>query len=306
MIKVMSDPITALVKQLGLTGYNNSRITPAMLPTTAPFSTELIKPILKKVGIVAGIALALIIVLLVVHYWVKPIFNFHPDSGGIIPVPFTGDAGATTVWNDKNDRADIVLSDKAIPLRGIAYDYAFTLDMLIVDPMVANDMYRPILLRSSAADAMPEPTRVDENSGKTLSQVLGNHNIGITMDTGKNNLIISTTTVRGTATAMDSITVQNVPIRKPFTLGVVVGSKYMEVYMNGKLIRSKTFNAVVGNYIGTVKCFKPALASFVKIRNFRIWGNAVSPAVMRSVAVPTLTDFGNISFTSTLTPTTCK
>jgi hypothetical protein len=288
----MSDPISSLVKQLGLTGYNLAGgpgvAAAAPVQTSSAFNalaSRIPEGIFRKTGIVAGIFLAFIIVLLIIHYWVRPIFKFHPDSRGILPVPFAS-SGEKTYW--KKDNIHPAITGAETPLgANTSSDYSITVDMIIV----AVDANRniPLIVRNGVGAEIPTPFTPEQ----TLNTSLGNPNLAITLMNGVNDLLI-TTTVGTTATA-DSIRVKNIPIQTPFTIGIILGEKFIEAYLNGKLVASKQLNGFVSGGISSFKAIQSVSNAY--IRNLRIWPNTVTPAVMRSISIPTMADFGNPKLT---------
>jgi hypothetical protein len=233
----------------------------------------------QKIGIIATIVVLVIAVLLVVHYTIRPIFKFTPDNGGIIPVPFAK-TGATGYWAKIRDTAP--LADKKTVISEIPYNYSFAADIILIDPIRSNDSYRPILVRGSQIPAAI--------GGSSLHAGLGDVNVALVLEKNTNDLRV-TTTLNNPTRSKENILIRNIPIGTPFTVGVILASNYMEVYMNGKLYETKTFVANPGEFVSTI--FPPAEenADIFRIRNLRIWPRVVSPNIMRELPAPSLSDF---------------
>jgi hypothetical protein len=285
----MSNPLNRLIKQLGYTGpiFANTTAPAAGAPAPAPAGASMSVPSLsipslalpslqawlKPLGIIAGILAVITVILLVIHYTYRPIFKTHPDSQGIIKVPFTS-SGAKKFWEGADP---VPIADSSVTLdRSITHNYSLTLDIIVLDPLKNITQYTPIFTRSGTGHIPTFP---------------GNHNIAITLDKGKNDLIIST----ATEDTFESAILPNIPIRQPFTVGIVLGSNYMEVYMNGKLRQTKAFASVPRPISGVMTPPTAAAADVVKVKNLRIWPSAVSPAVMRDIGAPETSLFGDIS-----------
>jgi hypothetical protein len=241
----------------------------------------------KKIGVIAAILALVIGILLVIHYTVRPIFKFTPDSGGIIPVPFAK-TGATSYWTSTRDSLT-PLVDKDTPISEIPYNYSFAVDIILVDPTRSTDSYRPLLIRSGNGGQAPATI-----SGTTpLHASLGNVNVALVLERNTNDLRV-TTTLNTAARSRENIVIRNIPIGTPFTVGVTLGSNYMEVYMNGKLYETKTFVGNPGEFVGTISPPAEANTDIARVRNLRIWPRVVSPNVMRELPVPSVSDFKNL------------
>jgi hypothetical protein len=274
----MSNPLNTLMSQLKSLGYLPPGTAPAPGLTTPATGRSL----LQKIGVIATIIVLVIAVLLVVHYTIRPIFKFSPDNGGIIPVPFAK-TGATAYW--KTPRELVPLTDKKTVISEIPYNYSFAADIVLIDPIRANDSYRPILIRGPSPSQMPAVV-----SGNSLHAGLGDVNIALVLEKNTNDLRV-TTTLNTPTRSKENIIVRNIPIGTPFTVGVILASNYMEVYMNGKLYETKTFVANPGEFVSAILPPAQENADIFRIRNLRIWPRVVSPNIMRELPAPSLSDF---------------
>jgi hypothetical protein len=274
----MSNPLTALSEQLQRLGYGGPT-GPSTLASNKgrvfmpQIDTSMLKSWLYKIGVVLAILVAVFLILLIIHYTIRPIFKFTPESTGIIPIPFVSD-GSTLFWEDNTS----TITENAVKggINNIIYNYSMVLDILIVDPMIEPDIpYKQLLKRSSTdADGSPQLKIVLENQTNDII-------IELRTDDLNNNTI--------------TLTLPNVPIGKPFTIGVVVGSHYMEAYMNGKLHKTVAFNTTPNSHIGAIFPPSSTLAGAIVVKNLRTWPTAITPSIIQSIAVPSIGSFGTIT-----------
>jgi hypothetical protein len=310
----MSNPLAALASRLGWTadqqyGYNTGLygVTSAPAATTSITATSLKDRALgvlaassrwlPGIGVTAAVIAAILLVLVVIHYTYRPIFRFSPESSGIIRVPFTSTgAAAATYWTADSDK---VIADATTPLgTHTTYNYSIALDIIISNPMEGIGAYRPIFVRG------PAGTR---GRGSTIQAALGDHNLAIVADKDKNDLIVSTQVVAPSGeTELISALIHNVPIQQPFTIAVVLGVGYLEVYMNGKLRQTKSFLSVPRAIAGPLSPPAAELAGFAKVRNLRVWAEPASPAVIRDLAAPSRAIFGELVGISSITTAVCS
>jgi hypothetical protein len=167
--------------------------------------------------ILAGV-LAIAVILLAVDQWITPIFQRTPGGKGYIPVP--GTDTTEVFWTKVADIRDIPIrgTDDTIP-SATSLDnrnrFAITMDIYIQDEYpqsLPNNMLRTFFML-----------------GTTQTQP----KISVSLDNHKNTLYVKFFT-----TDYMTCVVDNVPIRKPFRLGVVVNGTIGEAYLNGKLVRS--------------------------------------------------------------------
>ena len=82
----------------------------------------------------------------------------------------------------------------------------------------------------------------------------------------------------------EGVLLYNVPIRKPFRIGVVLSDKVIEVYTNGLLSRTKSLSSPAKPVQGK---FWPSPTTGIQLRNLHIWPTTIMPVEMRT-ALPAL------------------
>jgi len=120
----------------------------------------------------------------------------------------------------------------------------------------------------------------------TILRLNPNFNLMIYLDRIKNDMFISTLTVNPKNAAdsyIETIDIANIPIRKAIRVGIMLGARVMEVYVNGYLVRSKTYTNPLRSVVGQ---FQPPsddiLSNTARVRNFRLWKRPLNPSEFRA------------------------
>lgn len=217
----------------------------------SPGSSGNITSILFYAVIVVFIGL---VILVIIHYTYKPIFG----KKSIL----SGDAG-TVYWETEQQSQHDDIQTATTPLGNRYCDYSFVFDMIIDDPLAGTG--------SGAARSVMKR----EATGAVS-------NIDIALDKDVNDLHIRLTCKEDENTVYPVVVVENLPTRKGFTIGIILTETFMEVYLNGRLYKTKTFGAaklmdVAGN-------FKSGLRSdaYGRMKRFRLWPSVVDTESMRT------------------------
>jgi hypothetical protein len=88
-------------------------------------------PVSKYIGYVASIFVVLMIILVFIHYFIKPIFQFNPGGPGIIPVPGLSDG--KTYWTQNKDVGP--LKENQTILGSQTSNWSMCLDLFIEQPL---------------------------------------------------------------------------------------------------------------------------------------------------------------------------
>lgn len=232
---------------------------------------------------IAGI-LILGVILLGVDQWITPIFQRSPGAQGYIPIP--GTDTTEVFWLTPQQVEDITvgqpipsvsapgspaarepLSTRSIVSQG---SYSITMDVLI-----KNEYPHDI---GSA----------DQRTFFVMSQTVDQPSLRVGLDNSKNTVYITCFSSDG---LQQSVQINNVPIYKPFRIGLVVSPYTLEGYLNGKLVQTK--NLKVASILPTSgdRIFAPGnivtgdsppktLSTDISVQNIRTFGYAASPAEM--------------------------
>ena len=218
-----------------------------------------------------AIVIVVLVILLFIHFFIKPIFRLHPGGPGIIPVPGFDDG--TLYWNKTNPGQ---ILNKKLPIDAQYYNYSMNLDIFVENPLQFSSYPRIFLSRGA--------TLKDHPSGDTMLGVLDNYNLvaGLLPDT--NDLIVS---VLNKDNNMENIIVPNIPIQEPFRLGIILMESALEVYINGHLMKTRTFTVPPKDVKGDIYPATGINTNVAKVRNLKIWKRILTTAEIR-YATPAL------------------
>ena len=257
----MTDRAKELAKMLGepmqiaspLPSYTNlSTNSSTNTSTSAPVT------ILYYIGM---ILLVLTIILVVVHYTgIFQVFSFMDGDGGYIPIRKTNDAQIT--WENGPVAADLSGNVTGI----LPCSFTVQQDIFIENETVMASKRRVFFYRAKYP-VIPSSNTDD------LIETYADSNLLMYLLPNTNDLVVSAITEDSTGIMhLESApTVLNVPIRQPFRLTVVFLPQVLEVYMNGKLFATKTFQykpkATKTNFWGPPDLFR----NTVRVMNFTYW-----------------------------------
>lgn len=221
--------------------------------------------ITRIVSYVFAIVIILFIILLFVHFFITPIFSLHPGAPGIIAVPGWDDG--VLFWSYTNPSQ---ILNRDLPIHSMNCGYSLIMDILIQNPMQFSKQPRVFFSRGG--------NRVNPPTGDTLLGIMNQYNVAIGLLPDTNDLIVS---VLNKNNHMENVIVSNVPIQESFRLGVVVMENALEVYMNGRLIKTRTFSAVPMDVKGDIYPAMGVEANMAKIRNLKIWPRILTTSEIR-------------------------
>ena len=134
--------------------------------------------------------------------------------------------------------------------------------MFIENPIQISNNPRIIFTRGG----VPMTNSVKAN---TILSVLKTYNVAVALQSDTTDLIVS---VLDTNTNSQDIIINNIPIQTPFRLGIVLMNTALEVYLNNKLVNTKTLlvppKSVTGDIIPS--------STLVKMKNLKIWKRVLS------------------------------
>ena len=226
-----------------------------------------------------GITIIVLLVLILVNYTIYPIFRTRAGGTGILPLPGTDDS--SVFW--KTLESIETVPDNTTPIKSMFQMYSYMLDIQVDNPTAATQMPRVLMNRGGLVTPPVEPY----SSNDTILVLNPSFNTIVYLDHLTNDLHIALQTIKtvGTSqqTLVESITVPNVPARKAVRLGVMVGDRVLEVYVNGYLVRSKAFSNPVRAITGEIQPPSDTVLSRVaRVKNLRLWNRPLSPAEFRS------------------------
>lgn len=195
-----------------------------------------------------------LVVLVIIHYTYRPIFG----KKSIL----SGDAG-TVYWETEQQSQHDDIQTVKTALGDRYCDYSFVFDMIIDDPLAGtgSDVARPVMKREATGSVS---------------------NIEITLDKDVNDLHIRLTCKEDENTVYPVVVVENLPTRKGFTIGIILTETFMEVYLNGRLYKTKTFGAaklmdVAGNFKSGMRA-----GAYGRMKRWRLWPSVMDAETMRT------------------------
>ena len=213
----------------------------------------------------ASILLILFVLSLFVHFFITPVYSFHPGSPGFVLVPGLDDG--TLFWDTTNvDR----IANADLPIQNMYFGYTYVLDVFIENPMQFST--QPRVLFTRGAKLLPTPV------GNTLSGMYEYYNVAMALLPDTNDLIVS---VMNKDHNMENCVVSNVPVQQPFRVGVVVLEQALEVYLNGRLVKTRTFSAPPMDAKGDVYPVSGKELSMGRVRQFKVWPRILTTAEIR-------------------------
>jgi hypothetical protein len=275
------------------TSSNSSATTTASTTSNSstPSSGESFSSILLRiVCYLLAITITVFIILLFIHYFIKPIFTFNHDASALFNIP--GFDKGKLFWNNTNPST---IKNTDLPISKQSFGYSLVIDILIQNPFQFSN-YPRLILRRGGTLITPSGTSSTTN---TLSSILNNYNLAIALLPDVNDLIISVTTTNNN---IENVVIPNITIQEPFRLGVVVLERALEIYVNGKLLKTRAFNEIP-------TCIEDDIIPFgkeqdmVKLRNLKIWNTPISASEMR-YTTPVISTYAEMGGTSMPTSTT--
>ena len=246
-------------------------------------------PLMRVLAYGLAILIVIFVILLFVHFFIRPIFQMHPGGPGIIPIP-GGDDGVL-FWN-KGSSGQI--QNKDLPIADQYFNYSVQMDMFIQNPVQFSKNVRVLFSRGATQRQSP--------SGDSILGVLDNYNLvaGLLPDTS--DLIVS---VLNKDNNMENVIIPNIPVQEPFRLHIVVMEQALEVYLNGHLMKTRAFDAPPKHVAGDIYPAMNVEANIAKIRNLKIWSRIITTGEVRE-SKPSLLSAKDFDVTPMPSSTSCN
>lgn len=206
-----------------------------------------------------AVVVVITVILLFVHFTLRPVFRVVPGGKGIIPIP--GFSDGQVYW--KPGTAVAPLIESTLPASYPTQNWSFTVDIFVNNPTALVSAPASIFSRR----VYPVPRNDGENGVEVL------------LIPGSNDLLVTVTNVNRNA---ETVLLSNVPVQTPFRLGVVILDVAMEVYINGRLMKTRAFDAPPIGYKGEFNPPQGEAASLVKLSNLHLWNRVLTPSEIRN------------------------
>ena len=219
----------------------------------------------SKLLFIGSFVLALLVVLILLHFFVTPIFKTKMGSTGIIPLPVQTEG--SQYWIKDSTPLDLAETPLADKLTG----YTVSVDILLEKPAVVTDKYRLIAVRKNGEGV------VTGGDNKTIQEELGDFNFAIYFDETKNDVHVA---LLNDSNSIKEVVIKNAPVREPFRLVLVVADSYFDVYLNGRLAGTNTYTGILNS--SAQKIIGPNDTS-VKAKNLILFNRALTPGEAKDI-----------------------
>ena len=234
-------------------------------------------PYLKWAFYISGLCLLLFIVLITIHFTIRPIFSFLPGDGGVISMP----TATTEQLAFSKGPAPVDVSCNIINI--VSKNYTLSLDVFLSSGFYTTSVPRVLLYLSDKQITMAGTDTTD-----SLLTRFPSTNVFIWVDSMKNDLYVTAVGVdpTGTSHLLNSKPIENVPLRDPFRITMVVATGFIEIYMNGELVQTMNLGYPLKNIDGTAPIYYFAtpmpVFNSVQIANISYWNNILSSKTIRA------------------------
>lgn len=250
----------------------------------------------------------LFLLLILIHYTVRPVFQFVPGGSGILPISTT--VGYRQYWNSGAQPlpTDMVpsMTDVSDPNRGYPFltKYSFSVDILVTDMSKSSLVDRLIFYKAAAPVVLPTTITSLEDTMAALPVSM----ICYLSDT--NDLIVTHFSGQ-TAIRYNSFPIKNIPLYTPFRITHVFDTNIFTIYLNGMQVSQTTAPAIqVGKGDASPQRFFANMATGTSkcayVQNLLLWNRPIQYSELNGVQVA-LTGLAKFGATpSTATSNTCS
>lgn len=229
----------------------------------------------------SAVCFVIFFILFVIDYTMYPIFSFSAGQPGLISVPIPLDK--SIAYNKFTPSFD--LSAAFVPTVGLQSDsYSLGMDVWLTGDFMLSNMPRVILYRASKENIPKTQADAGTDYPDMKSKAYKDTNIIVWLDPHKNDLFVSAVTATDT---LITVSAENVPVRSVFRVGIVFSSKFLELYINGKLAMSIAITQVLRctNETTTRMPFYPTIQPIlnnVVVRNLTFWPRILTANEIRA------------------------
>lgn len=220
------------------------------------------------------------ILLLFVHFFIRPVFRWRPGTPGWITLPGRDDG--VLFW--KNGTTGDLLN-QVLPIQNQYDGYTLQLDLFLQNPFQFSTRPRLLLTRGGIRKSTP--------SGDMLLGLLDQYNLAIALKPDTNDLLVS---VLDKNKQMRVAVIPNAPVQVPFRLTVVVMERALEVYVNAQLQKTVAYDVPLLDVKGDISPASGAEANIARYRNLKIWPRILTTPEIKEATPP-------LSTTADMNPT---
>lgn len=215
-----------------------------------------------------SILVVIFAILMFIHYFVTPIWQLNPGGPGIIPIP--GMSDASVYWRNVKDEQ--VIQDASSSFANISANWSMSLDIFVSEPFIQDTKPRIIFARC-------KNNSIHLSSSVLITDSISDSNLTMSIIPSTNDLLVS---ALNSDNLSEDILIPNIPVQKPFRIGVVLFDSHMEVYINGMLYKTRQFSSSVKQVGGSFRPVpSPNINKTVYVKNLILWSRTVSPSEIR-------------------------
>ena len=224
------------------------------------------------------IFIIVMLVLIFVHYTIRPVFKTTVDSPGIIPTPVL-QLDDKVYWQKKALVSPISVAETPIGSSASGSGYSLSIDIEIDDANQYTNLPRILFYKGGML------RKIEPSPSVTVASMVHDLSLVLALTRETNDLQVAVVTSHNN---LEGVLLNNVPLRTPFRVGIVVSDNRLEVYTNGMLSRTRALGAPP-KASGSAENFWPSPTRGVQLRNLHIWPAVISPGDMRG-STPALSD----------------
>lgn len=280
--KWMNNTINTVKNTFSTTNSTSSRFNNIAIPSlTSSFHTNT-DGWLSIVGRVGAYLFSIVFVILAISFFITPIIKLRPGDPGLFYIPLRDDG--VLFWPKGKDNE---IDNKLLPISETSYNYSLMMDVLIQDPNAFSRNIRLIFARAPTYQS-PAPS-----SSTIPKELLSNYNLMVGLMPDTNDMIVS---VLNKDNNSENAIIQNIPIQEVFRLGVVVMENTLEVYINGHLVKTRSYVSTPKAVTGPISGGIGKDVTVAKLRNLKIWNRILRTAEIRE-SPPRLSTYEEMSGT---------
>lgn len=218
-------------------------------------------------GRIGAYLFSIVFVILAISFFITPIIKLRPGDPGLFYIPLKDDG--VLFWPKGKDNE---IDNKLLPISEVSYNYSLMMDVLIQDP---NPFSRNIRLIFARAPTYQSTT---PTSSTIPTELLSNYNLMVGLMPDTNDMIVS---VLNKDSNSENVIIQNIPIQEVFRLGIVVMENTLEVYINGHLVKTRSYISPPKAVTGPITGGAGKDITVAKLRNLKIWNRVLRTAEIR-------------------------
>jgi hypothetical protein len=227
---------------------------------------------LSILGRIGAYLFSIVFVVLIISFFITPIIKLRPGDPGFIYIPLKDDG--VLFWPKGKDNE---IDNKLLPISETYFNYSMIMDVLIEDP---NPFSRNIRLIFARAPTYQSST---PTSSTIPTELLSNYNLMVGLMPDTNDMIVS---VLNKDSNSENVIVHNIPIQEVFRLGIVVMENTLEVYINGHLVKTRSYISPPKAVTGPITGGAGKDVTVAKLRNLKIWNRILRTAEIRESTPP--------------------